>query len=428
MASIDLTFLFYRSLAGLMVVLGVALIYRSLFHDRPRGRRRCPKCLYDMTGVPGLRCPECGRDAKRERRLHKTRRRWGWFAVSVLMFPLACFSGIYPQAKRDGWPSVTPTWLLVRLAPMDVSISRYRLPRDPVFLELRERAFAQEFGAGSWRALLDRYFDAHPDEISLLIATRMRWPEDVPLRVKAEAPSTVHVLTRGINLGYCVRLHGTDDAWAKLGACMSNSGAYGPYVFVGVPEAGPRPIKFDYELYINGERVFTTVVDKAIRVGGAIDEVLEPLRDDSVTEYLKRNFDPRLCRLNESLPSWASRGELLVKFSRFMSIDSRDRPPACEFAFRAEILRDGVVVGKGHHCVLLDVAGGSGPPFNVMHVNWLVAPPDNAPDDGTAWAIRIRSDPRLALINDVSLASQPGNVGRRRLKYWDGEFTLPLTP
>jgi hypothetical protein len=62
---------------------GMVLLLWALFWDRSRGRRRCPKCWYDMAGVPGLRCPECGKEAKSERQLSATRRRWRWAAAGV---------------------------------------------------------------------------------------------------------------------------------------------------------------------------------------------------------------------------------------------------------------------------------------------------------------------------------------------------------
>lgn len=40
---------------------GLLMLLWALFRDRSRGRRRCPRCWYDMAGVPGLQCPECGR-------------------------------------------------------------------------------------------------------------------------------------------------------------------------------------------------------------------------------------------------------------------------------------------------------------------------------------------------------------------------------
>ncbi|MCL4740618.1 MAG: hypothetical protein KJZ54_00280 [Phycisphaerales bacterium] len=65
--------------AAVMGAAGVGLGAWSLFWDRSRRggrvRLRCPKCWYDVAGVPrgvdergreGLRCPECGRFTRRE--------------------------------------------------------------------------------------------------------------------------------------------------------------------------------------------------------------------------------------------------------------------------------------------------------------------------------------------------------------------------
>ena len=62
-------------IGGAMLLAAAAVALRALFADRSRGRRRCPKCWYEMTGVAGLRCPECGREARGERKLLRTRRR-----------------------------------------------------------------------------------------------------------------------------------------------------------------------------------------------------------------------------------------------------------------------------------------------------------------------------------------------------------------
>lgn len=55
--------LLVSALAWLVMGGGVVLLGRALLWDRARGRRRCPKCWYDMSGVDSLRCPECGREA-----------------------------------------------------------------------------------------------------------------------------------------------------------------------------------------------------------------------------------------------------------------------------------------------------------------------------------------------------------------------------
>lgn len=58
-----------------------------LIGDRARGRRRCARCLYDLSGLSDLRCPECGRLAKSERHLARPRRaRWsGVVSVAFLL-------------------------------------------------------------------------------------------------------------------------------------------------------------------------------------------------------------------------------------------------------------------------------------------------------------------------------------------------------
>lgn len=90
---------------------GLALLW-SLFRDRARGRRRCPECWYDMNGVPGLKCPECGGEAKSEKSLQKTRRRWRWAVLDVVLLLAGMVSLRVPALQKDGWVAATPTFVL----------------------------------------------------------------------------------------------------------------------------------------------------------------------------------------------------------------------------------------------------------------------------------------------------------------------------
>src|SRR5262245_46988698 len=107
------TYSVWNTLAWGLGVAAVVVLLWSLFWDRSRGRRRCPRCWYDMSGVPGLKCPECGRHARAERSLFKTRRRW---RVACLIVPLLVGSWLLrcaPRIGRDGWKGAIPTTLLV---------------------------------------------------------------------------------------------------------------------------------------------------------------------------------------------------------------------------------------------------------------------------------------------------------------------------
>src|SRR5690606_21168668 len=57
-----------------LVLFSLMLVIWALMGVRSRGRLRCPKCWYDMSGIPDPRCPECGKDIKTPKHLHKSRR------------------------------------------------------------------------------------------------------------------------------------------------------------------------------------------------------------------------------------------------------------------------------------------------------------------------------------------------------------------
>lgn len=93
-------------------LLGLWLLYWSLLKDRAKGRRRCPKCWYDMSATEGLRCSECGYEAKREKNLHKTRRRKLIAAFALITFISGGVISSWPLVKDFDWITVAPIWLL----------------------------------------------------------------------------------------------------------------------------------------------------------------------------------------------------------------------------------------------------------------------------------------------------------------------------
>jgi len=119
---------FVMRAAGIaVVVIGAAAVLFSLFGDRARGKRRCPRCWYDMRATPGLRCSECGYDAPCEKNLHRARLRW-WRRTGSLAIVIGI--GVYatPWFKSGAWVEYAPNTLLIMRFPaideVDDSIAR----------------------------------------------------------------------------------------------------------------------------------------------------------------------------------------------------------------------------------------------------------------------------------------------------------------
>lgn len=109
---------FLGGLCAVVTLAGASLTLAALFWDRSRGRRRCRSCWYDMSSVVGLRCPECGREARRERDLFRTRRRWRRAAVGVALLVLVAPAGFaVPRVRARGWVGAVPTTVLMAVSP-----------------------------------------------------------------------------------------------------------------------------------------------------------------------------------------------------------------------------------------------------------------------------------------------------------------------
>lgn len=103
-------------LAAALTLVWIAVTIWALWWDRSRGRRRCPQCFYEMDLALGMKCPECGREARDEKALRRTRRRWrvAMIAVVLLLAPAITAAGWAKWMQGGGWPGV-PTPISTRL-------------------------------------------------------------------------------------------------------------------------------------------------------------------------------------------------------------------------------------------------------------------------------------------------------------------------
>lgn len=121
----------FQLAAILLLAAALFLLYRALLHDRPKGRRRCPRCWYELT-PPTLHCPECGRLAKSERATRRTRRHRKAAAAALLLVLSAYAAHLGPAIRSRGLIPALPTSILI-LFPFDAGNLHGEFTSAPTF-------------------------------------------------------------------------------------------------------------------------------------------------------------------------------------------------------------------------------------------------------------------------------------------------------
>lgn len=99
-------FVMSLGLSGGLVVVGWRF-------DPSLGRRRCPKCWYDLSATKGLLCTECGNEVSSERQLRRSRRSRLTMVMAllpILLVPIVQ-RGLYTW--KVGWVGLLPTSVMV---------------------------------------------------------------------------------------------------------------------------------------------------------------------------------------------------------------------------------------------------------------------------------------------------------------------------
>ena len=140
-------------IGGLIAVSLTLYATWALFGDRAHGRRRCLKCGHPFGDLPGLRCPECGFEAKKDRDLLKARRHWGRATTALVLLFVSAFI-IRAQATPGGWISIVPSHALIWSIAIDGRDGPGLITR-----ELKRRLLANELSESASDALLDRVIE-----------------------------------------------------------------------------------------------------------------------------------------------------------------------------------------------------------------------------------------------------------------------------
>lgn len=166
----------------------------SLFSDRSRGQRRCPRCWHLVHEAVGLQCGECGHRTRTERELFATRRRW---RLALLAFVALLAATLYLRVTiaTNGWWTLLPDRALLAVLPWMADEGDAR----DVRAELRRRLIAGQMDVANGVRMLEMVRDGTPTEPvgsdawashfgPWLEALRNRWagagPDD-PLRLAA---------------------------------------------------------------------------------------------------------------------------------------------------------------------------------------------------------------------------------------------------
>ena len=160
----------WESAALGVAAFGLILAIWSWRGDRSRGRKRCPKCWYDMSGG-SLKCPECGHEASAGKHLYRPRRRRVAAVAGLLILASSYGVWVVPDVAAGGWLALCPTWVLI--------VGMEWLPEQCIRDESAFRQYDED------RTLYGRYLDTNWSWQDRWIERRARAiaASTVPLRV-----------------------------------------------------------------------------------------------------------------------------------------------------------------------------------------------------------------------------------------------------
>lgn len=434
----------------------VWLAWRSLFSDRANGRRRCPRCWYDLAYSPGMTCAECGYTGRTEADFQRTRRRYGQAAAAILVCVLVA-GVVHERVNRGGWTSTLPAGILISILPLssdhqgDLFKELERRISNDALSEAQLARLMRRAAEGDWFASpmderwMRRYGDlirtvrrlAAPEPIHT--ANGVEWPAytdverpllNIPPRLELTTRETWPTGSRAqAQLLFTdwwprgcearVRLTPRHNAHAESEIVIyrsnnapSRSGASVP---IGVLGAGEHEIQFDVQVdrrrpgaHADWQHVATQSLTVATRVEGSLETHLIPIADDDALNTGMREA------FTGSVSRWEG-GPSPVRFRYTPTYTQGSEFAGVAIGVSIELRRGDQLARQ------LDIwwLGGPGVPGQTepMHgLGWEVVLEDEdlllEPVD-ESWTITIRGDPQLAL--------RAGNAA----SYWAGSFTVP---
>ncbi len=432
------------------VVAGLAILVRALVRDRSRGRRRCHRCWYDMSGVPGLRCPECGREAASEKRLHRTRRHWRRAGAGALITALGLATIAWPVLRGGGLTSALPTEVLILMMPPAHAETAVGPRGQLVYREIAARIDGRSLTRWQWSMLLERtgvvrFRPAWPRDRSVLVEVmRPAWLEGSALAPVATPPAgwaagSVLQLTGPIVLPESrgLRLHSADGL-APLDPPIK-APPVGPNYFgriepprpvrlsLGLPAGDRADVRLDVEVLQGGTGapgpLWSGLLGR-IRIVEDPAEAIPPCPASSARE-IERGMRCVVRVRHRPLFAAEPAAEVGVQVERLSS----DTAEGVAVGVRVQMLRDGEVFEEVEMLLTPGPLAYLHGPHGPGEIVSLLAPlpafaslcgaaPEEPALDGAElarWSVRVVGDARIG-VDDLSKTS-----------FWPGERTWPLS-
>ncbi len=313
--------------AGAAVVLLLAL-----FRDRARGRLRCGRCWYDMSGAEELTpptCPECGRVAAGERALRRTRRHWTW-AIAAVAIGLFGWQLTAPRRDGEGWTRIVPTRAL-KLAALVTN----GWAEDPV----RPIIFSREIG-GSATALA-AWMELTMDEAGAwrAVRTRAKWPKGEVARAMFDDVSAATPVTAFWSLVAARRddpelsmerlLHPPTARISRL-TWRPNDGD--EEIVLALRGLGRHRERMVVSIECDGSTIGQWNVDVEYEVVASLNEAVRPMDSPELREKIRRSLRARESRSPERASFDLVAGESVAGLG--------------SLHVQGDVLLDGRVVGK----------------------------------------------------------------------------------
>jgi len=423
------TYAWYTA-AAILGLLGAFLLIKWLIGDRSKGRRRCPKCWYDMSATTGLTCPECGRTARAERRLFRTRRRARLIVLAAVACSLAWCAHLTVRASRYGWLSVIPTTILIVLVdnPYDAIATPPLTLRSGVSIvmpvtmaeELAHRYLEGPLWRWQWRILAMKAAEI-PDSIDNAVTMRPRQLDTEPMCACIDPAFAPHVwknsrLSNHIDRRLVARprFPGAEQLSTRIKGDGNGGFTVG---IIGSPPPGMTSIDFDLALVEFAEWSERPLVLRRGRASATFSRETDPLThfnilkgaevDAAIADSTRISVVQMLNQFNESETSIVYEAHLTAKMLADVDSDI--------ITVLVEVLDHGTVIASGT---------GFRSPNTPLRVGWYAGTAaSNAIDHQRPWR-----DPKMDRwsfrISGVIPGGHDCSCSIRNA--WQGSFTRPM--